>query len=267
MSYNQDDLEEFATQLQNDYRENSVLSDICNRRFYEKKDKDLDYIQLGKRTAMPIKIFEQGILQPTTSSFARSITQGEINFIVNDLINSADDGLIASTPMIELTQGVVEGAVQKLGKADTIFIPYSEHYDEVVNDWLASGFFEPMGEGHLEASGSQLQVRRLPSSFDIKDVIVSNSDELDIVKKRYEDTSPPKKMEIDESVVNVNKENELMVFFEEDTRPADLNDNFDEYLDILYRVVMSQPLVEEKSAVRLEAPPDIELTNSEDNSS
>lgn len=263
MSIDPDIKEEFARQMQKNYQESTMLPDVSNVRKYTKSDRDLEFVQLGKRIPIPVNVFNQRVLEPTTSQFARNIATGEENFFLTDLINAADDKTIPSTDMDKLSIDAVEEAVTQLGGADTIFIPYADQYTKIVNDWLKNG--ESLSGGtQLEVAGSTLDIRRVVPKFGIKDVLVTNSSKIDLVQKRSEDTTLPKGMDVDESMVDINQNQKFMVYFARDTEPGDPEDEFEEYLDVIFRVVLSQPLPSEEGAIRLEAPPDLQLSRSED---
>ena len=226
-------------------------------------DKNLEFVQLGKRIPVPVKIFDQGILEPTTGPFARSITKGEKRFFLTDLVNAADDETIPSLEMNELSIDVIEEAVEKLDKADTIFIPYADEFTTTVNDWLRDGTSLPDGT-QLNVAGCTLDIRRISSNFGIKDVVVTDSHKIELVQKKSEEASLPKGLDVDQTLTSLNDGQEFMVYFAENTEPGQPDDKYDEYLDVIFRVVISQPLVNNKSAVRLKAPPSVELSNKHD---
>lgn len=263
MSVDRDAQEEFARQMQEEYREETLLPEICNRRSYSQANKNLEYAQIGKRTPIPVDVFEQGILQPTTHPMARSITTGEENFVLNDLVNAADDGVIESGEMDELSYSVIEEAVARVDDADTVFIPYAGSYTTEVNDWLREGR-SVSGGTQLQIGGRRLDIRRVIPSFGIKDVLVTNSEGIDLIQKRSEDASLPKGLDVDDSLLYVNEGEDFMVYFDRETEPGEADDEYDEFLDVVFRVVISQPMPSPGSAVRLEAPPGITLSGGDE---
>lgn len=263
MSVGRDVQEEFARQMQEEYREETVLPEIFNRRSYSQANKNLEYVQIGKRTPIPVEVFEQGILQPTTHPMARNITTGEENFVLNDLVNAADDGVIESAEMDELSYSVVEEAVARVDDADTVFLPYTDSYTTEVNDWLREGR-SVAGGTQLEVRGKRLDIRRVTPSFGIKDVLVTNSEQIDIVQKQGEDATLPKGLDVDDSMLYVNETEDFMVYFDRETDPGETDDEFDEFLEVVFRVVISQPMPSPGSAIRLEAPPGITLSGDDE---
>lgn len=263
MSVDKDVQEEFARQMQEEYHEETLLPEICNRQFYSETDKNLEYVQIGKRTPIPVEVFRQGILKPTTHPMARSIVTGEENFVLNDLVNAAEDGVIESAEMEELSYSMIEEAVERVDDADTVFIPYADSYTTEVNDWLREGL-SVSGGTQLQIQGNRLDIRRITPSFGIKDVLVTNSDEIDLVQKRAEDTSLPKGLDVDDSMLYVNEGKDFMVYFDQETDLGEPDDEYDEFLDVVFRVVISQPMPSSDSAIRLEAPAEITLSGDDE---
>lgn len=248
----------FANQMQQEYQESTRLPDFCNTRLYRQRDNVLDFVQFGRRVPVPVNVFDQGFLEPTTGPFARSVTKGERRFLLNDLINAAEDETIPSLKMNRLTIDIIENAVNKIDYADSLFIPYTDSYTDKVNEWLREGVSQAGGTS-VEVAGSTLNIYRIIPEMGIKDVLVTNSEKIDIVQKLDKDTSQPKGIEPDESLLHVNEGNRLMVYFAQHTRQGEPGDEYDEYLDVLFRSVISQPIIENKSAVRLQASPHVEL--------
>lgn len=263
MRADRDIQEKFARQMQEEYRKTTPLPEFCNKRGVKERDKNLEFVQLGRRIPVPITVFEQGILEPTTGPFARSISKGEEKFFLTDLINAADDETIPSVEMNDLSTDAIGEAVNKLGVADTVFIPHADEYTTTVNDWLKNGT-SLHGGTQLEVNSSTLDIRRFSPDFGIKDVVVTNSQEIDLVQKQAEETLPPKGLDVDETLTYLNDGQEFMVYFAENTESGQPDDQYDEYLDVVFRVVISQPLVNNRSAVRLKAPPNMELSSEND---
>lgn len=260
MEIDQDIKKEFAQLMQDEYRDSSRLPEFCNTRRFEPRDEQLEFAQIGRRVPVPTDVFESGILKPTTGPFTRSIISGERKFFLDDLINAANDETIRSIEMSELSVDIIEQAVGRIEEADTVFIPYTDEYTTTVNDWLRQGISRSGGR-QLEVAGNTLNIRRIVPKFGITDVLVTNSQDIEVVQKQHADTELPTGMNPDESLSYLNEGENLMVYFAEATNSGQPNDEYSEYLDVLFRVVISQPVINKNSAVRLEAPSGIELSN------
>ncbi|ELY95131.1 hypothetical protein C483_02166 [Natrialba hulunbeirensis JCM 10989] len=267
MSIDKHSLKGFAEEMQEEYEDRSLLPDLFTvRDFKGRKDSKLEYLQFGKRTGVPTNIFEQGVTLPTTSSFIRSVVNGEKKFVLTDLANSAGDERFGSKQIEgELSPDDIELAVENTVGADRLFLPISDDYTDPVMDWVGDQRFSLSPEGKLVVNGVRLDIDRVSSNYGIRDVIVANSSRVSVVQKRFEDAQSPKGMEFDKSLTSVNEEEKLMVYFGKEIEPAPIDSDFEEEIEVMYRSVISQPIIDNGGVFVLEASPDLTLGRKDDN--
>ena len=267
MSIDKHSLKDFAEEMQEEYEDRSLLSDLFTvRDFKGGKDSKLEYLQFGRRTGVPTNIFEQGVTLPTASSFIRSVVNGEKKFVLTDLANSADNERFGSKQIKgELSPVDIELAVENTAGADRMFLPIADDYTDPVMDWVGEQRFSLSPEGKLFVNGARLDIDRISSNYGIRDVIVANSSRVSVVQKRFEDAQSPKEMAFDKSLTFVNEGEELMVYFGKKPEPAHIDSDFEEELEVMYRSVISQPVIDDGGVFVLEAPSDLTLGRKDDN--
>ena len=149
--------------------------------------------------------------------------------------------------------------------ADRLFLPIADDYPNPVIDWESCQGFSLSPEGKLIVKGAKLEIELIPSSYDIRDVIVANSSRVSVVQKRFEDAKSPNGMGFDKSLTSVNEDEKLMVYFGKGTDPAPIDSEFEEEIEVMYRTVISQPVIDDEGVFILEAPPDLSLGRNDDN--
>lgn len=267
MSIDKQCLNDFAEEMQKEYKDKSLLRDLFTvRDFKNTKHSELEYLQFGKRTGVPTSIFEQGVTLPTTSSFIRSVVNGEKKFVFTDLANSTGDERFGSKQIEgELSPDDIKLAVENTAGADRLFLPIADGYPEPVLDWVGDERFSVSSEGKLIVNGARLDINRVPSNYDIRDVIVANSSRVSVIQKRFEDAQSPKSMKFDKSLSSVNQGEKLMVYFGKEPESAPIDSDFEEQIELMYRSVISQPVIDDGGLFVLEAPPDLNLGRKDDN--
>lgn len=263
MSIDKTKLREFAEEIQELYEEESILPELANvNEYQEGEHDDLEYLQFGRRHGVPKSVFDTGVTHPSTQKFARTVAKGEKKYLLTDLANLAGDEDFGSHQIdgkIELKD--LELAVQKTPGADRLFLPIADEYNHVLSKWVSDGTISMTDEGKVIVNNSELEFHQIPSSMGVPEVVVANSEKVSVVQKRFENAKPPKGIDFDKSLDSVNKDEKLMVYFGKSFEQAPIDSDFDMEIEILYRSVVSQPIVDPDGVFVLEPPEGIKLGN------
>jgi len=261
------DAEGFVEDFNRAYEEKTELRDVCGHRFYgevekggegderEKEDDELSYFQIGRRTTLPVSLVEEGRYAYVSDAVVGALCEGEKGFLARHLSAAAADGdlpTVTSEP-----SRTVEAALEYVEDPDHVLLPRNEVYDEVVEGWEAEGRVRRFGdsrylrvdeggdkEGDEDATGGidcWIHTYDTQASADEPgDAFVLDDGGVTLVQKKGRDTRPPG-FEYVAEYEDLNDDLPLTVYFGDKGRESKRED---EFFDVVYRVVVSEPLVE-----------------------
>ena len=281
----------FVADFNRAYERKTELSGLCGHRFYggppeeeeegdgaerDRKrnyygeDPELSYHQIGRRTAVPLSLVEEGRYGYISDAVVGALCEGEKSFLARSLSDSADEGGLPTVTVAGVggaASRAVEEAIDSVDDPDHLLLPRTGTYEDLVDDWEAQGRVRRFGENRYLRSGgpeSDGDDRgedgeggddcwihtydtdgQRPGEFD---AFVINDERVTVVQKKGEDVRPPAFGHVEE-YDELNDDLPLTVYFGDETR--DGGDGKKEFFDVVYRVVVSEPVVEEGGACRL----------------
>jgi len=245
------DFEGFVTDFNRTYKKKTELKRIYWHRFYGtgngETDDALGYFQIGRRTAVPVSLVEEGRYSYVSDAVVGALCEGEKSFVAEMLADAAEEDEIL-TVEADPTR-TVEAALDHVETPDHVLLPHDERSDEAVARWKEEGRLRRFGDtsylrgpGDDEQSDADCWLHRYDPTPDASDAFVFEDGGVTVVQKKGEDTSPPEFRRA-EDYDGLNDDMSLMIYFGDEKREGDRM--YDEFFDILYRVVLSEPVVSE----------------------
>ena len=255
------DAKGFVTDFNRTYEEKTKLRRICGHRFYgseeddeEISDDSLSYFQIGRRTALPVSLVEEGRYSYVSDAVVGALCEGEKSFLAERLsVAAEDDGLptVDSEP-----RRTVEAALGHVEKPNHVLLPRTEAHDEAVERWKEEERLRRLGdESYLRAiEGDEEEetdcwLHRYDPTQDAGGTFVIDDTDVTVVQKKAEDAEPPKEFRRADEYDDLNDDMPLGVYFGDERSDGD--DIYDEFLDIVYRVVLSEPVVSDGGVCRV----------------
>jgi len=246
-----DDAKGFVTDFNRTYEEKTELRRIFGHRFYGSGDATeenaLSYFQIGRRTALPVSLVEEGRYSYVSDAVVGALCEGEKGFLAERLSVAAEDGGVPT--VTDEPRRTVEAALEQVETPDYLLLPRDEAYDEAVADWEEEGRLRRLGDssylrgpGDDEESEADCWLHRYDPTSDASEAFVFEDGGVTVVQKKDKNASPPDFGYV-EGYDGIDDDMPLMVYFGEETREGD--GRHDEFFDILYRVVLSEPVVRE----------------------
>jgi hypothetical protein len=269
-----DEVRLFVDDLQSQYRNVSKLSSICSLDIKRSRHELLDnreYYQIGKKEKFPIDIIRDGMWQSVTTSMARQIAKGEERMLLKHLEAKALDGEIEVLDepdgSLESLNDAIREAVNIVENPDHIFMPMTDEYWNLYEDWfdsLSIQFEEVGSDGQVTIGDENLTITMVHPSLGIKDTYIYNSGSVSVFQKTGDISDDPI-MEWDEKFEDLNRNQLLMAFFGTELNIDKEDENYQEKIDLLYRVVVSEPeLSGYSSAVQIPTPDGIAVKMKDD---
>lgn len=233
----------FVAEFNRAYEEKTELARLCKVRGYEDGDESLEFFQIGRRAAVPTGLVETGRYRYVSDRTVGALCEGEKEFVAEGLEEVADGEGIRTVGVTE--QPIEEQGV--VGSPDTVLVPRNERGDAMVNRWEDEGRVRGLGNGRYvadagededESSGVWLHRHGGDGAF------VLDSDRVTVVRKGERDAKPPDFAHVEE-YGELCDESKLGVYFGDGTHAED------GFVDVVYRVVVSAPVVGEGGACRL----------------
>lgn len=268
------DAEGFVSDFNRTYETKTELRRICGHSFYgenektddEKKDEDdtdeadrhdydegaLGYFQIGRRTSFPVSLIEEGRYSYVSDAVVGALCEGEKGFIVERLSASAnEDGI----PTVEDEPArAVEAALGHIEEPNHILVPRTTEYDEAVKRWDDEGRLRSLGDesylrGKERNEETDCWLHRYDATGETRDAFVLDDRRVTVVQKKGRDTTPPSNFSHADEYDDLNDDMPLGVYFGDETRAGD--ETYDRFFDIVYRVVLSEPVVEDGGVCRV----------------
>lgn len=240
---NRTDARGFVADFNRTYEEKTELTRLCKVREYEDGDESLDFFQIGRRAAVPTGLIDTGRYRYVSDSAVGALCEGEKKFVVEKLNGIADDKRIRT---LDVSESPIEEARRVVEDSDTVLVPRNETGDEMVARWEDGGRIRGLGEGKYVTSGEDVEENTgvWLQRHGGDDVFVLDSDDVTVVRKPEGDAEAPRFGHVEE-YGELCHGSELGVYFGDGTH-AD-----DGFVDVVYRVVVSEPVVENGGACRL----------------
>lgn len=256
------DAEGFVEDFNRAYEEKTELREVCGHRFYGddteedgRRDDELSYFQMGRRTALPVSLVEEGRYAYVSDAVVGALCEGEKGFLARHLSATADNGNLPATT--GEPSRPVEAALEYVEDPDHVLLPRKEVYDGVIDEWETQGRVRRFGDSrYLRVDeGGKKEDQEDPtdeidcwihtydthaSADEPTDIFVLDDDGATLVQKKGRDTRPPGFDYVSE-YEDLNDDLPLTVYFGDERREGKSDD---EFFDVVYRVVVSEPLVE-----------------------
>jgi len=254
MPVDEQQLRRFVTDLNSDYEQDSVLTNHHDLIPFNEGDHSNDsFVQIGRRTNLPKRFFEEGSNYSTfqiASQFAKSIVSGEKGFIARSFVDQAGNEVESLQLEEGLTFDLILEAYRQVPDPDYILIPIYEEFHKTVSDWARNQKPWMSGFRTLKVGDSELTILWISTELDIRDIVVVDTDYTQIVQKEGGQSSPPPDVNAIQEYEEFSHGKPVICTFGRDS---------DEF-DFVYRTVLSEPHLTEYSGFVMKAPDDMELT-------
>lgn len=268
-------VEDFIRLFHAKYEERSILSDICDVTVYQERFSEtygdignwkyvrkdtpqghsaLDYKQIGKRSLTPVEVLNSEYPLDVILSFVRSLRQGERNYVLSQLNEKAEMREIKTVEFEEPSYANFQEWCGKVKNPDHLFLPLDSDFSDIVFRWRQENeFFLNLGEVALSGP-NVVQIHWTPLQSGIENGYLISSEGLTVVQKWFGDSPDPTDFSYDTDYNRFSENRPLMVYIgdevifdeEEDT------EGFEEKVDFLYRLVLSNVMVDDNHAIKLE---------------
>ncbi len=240
-----DDAEGFVIDFNRTYNEKTALPQICERRFYDgDKDGEREFFQIGRRTTVPKSLVEEGRYRYVSDAVVGALCEGEKTFLV-ERIGTRDDVPTAEADVLH----PVEAASKHVDNPTSLLVPCNEDGDEAVARWENAGRVRRFGDGAYlvdEEENADCWLHR----HDGDEVVALDAEGVVVVQKKGENVGTPTGFGYVEEYVDLNEGVALAVYFSEKEYEGD--EVYEGFLEVLYRVVLSEPIVDDGGACRLQ---------------
>lgn len=268
-------VEDFIRLFHAKYDERSILSDICDVTVYQERFSEiygdignwkyvrrdglqghsaLKYNQIGKRSLTPVEVLNSEQPLDVILSFVRSLRQGERNYVLSQLDEKAKMKEIETVKFKAPSHANFQDWCGKVVKPDHLFLPLDSDFSDMVFRWRQENDFH-FNMGEVALSGPDIvRIHWTPLDSGIENGYLISSEGLNIVRKWFGDSPKPSGFDRDPSYDRFSKNRPLMVYIGDKVEYDEDEDTegFEEKIDFLYRVVLSELMVEDGHAVKLE---------------
>lgn len=275
-----DHVRDFIRLFHAKYEEESIISDICGVSVYQdrfsktygsignwsfvgrdgpKGHSDLEYNQLGKRSLTPVEVLNSDQPLDVVQSFARSLKLGERNYVLSQLSERADERKIETIRFDEPSYGNFQYWCNSIKKPDHLFLPLDSEFHDTVFEWRHENSFH-FNIGEVALSGPNIvRIHWVPLDSGIENGYLISSEGLTVVQKWFGDSPDPSGFDHDPKYSRFSENRPLMVYIGDEVIYDDKEDtdSFEHKVDFLYRVVLSNLMVESSHAVKLEPTKDL----------
>jgi len=228
-------IESFVQQAQNAYQENSILRDLGQWMEYDdEKHAGLDFVQIGRLTSIPKRIFQDSRGNLGFRNLAKDLTKpiwiGEQLAIIDEIDQVVSESK-RSEEVEELTYDIFKNAFRE-SNADHVFIPITESYWHTVHEWYdeEKGGYRNDTE-YISVGTADLEIHWLPTDRGVESIYLLDSNGLSVIQKRGKHSQIPDQI-TDGALEDINRlsdERHLMCYFA---------DQGNDELDVLQRVVL-----------------------------
>lgn len=187
-------IKKFANEIIDNYKKLSVLKEISNIT-NSSIENDKDFYQIGERVKIPKEFFKvggntyKGVL---VGDFAKDITNGEIMFIIDYLINQAKNARIQTYKIDMLSYDKIISCFVPTNAPTDIFVPIEHTYYEAITDLILKGFAERDENGiYILYCGKKIKVHWFSKNSPYNNILVFlNKNSFKVIQKKAEDMKP-----------------------------------------------------------------------------
>jgi hypothetical protein len=235
------EINSFAREIVNSYEDSTELDEISKIKDYnDRNHSHREFVQVGKRTRLPKRFFgdEGVVLKPLIQQFIDSITTGEVVSILSSIQTAAEQGEIDSFEASEFSyDSIIVNSFDHVYNPNIIYIPNSTDFRIRLNEWRDDGRIKSKQDGLYIAGASDIKVKWMPSSWGIKDIVLYNMQDVNVVQKRYADGNHPEYIDSVEGFDAAKPDDRLMVYLGEEFD----EENDEDAYELLIRSVISEP--------------------------
>jgi hypothetical protein len=241
MTYEIEQVESFVRYMIDQYEESTRLDSMADLVDYnEDKHEQRDYFQMGKRSNLPKRFFEDEatLTDPLAEQLVDAITTSEVIGFLSSIKNISEEKNqeVGTYEISEFTyESVIVNSFDYVYDPDFIFIPNSKDWRMEIHDWRSEGRVKSKDDGLYIAGASDIELNWMPTKWDINEIILFNSEDIRLIQKRYQDVDSPEYIEPVEDFDAAEDNDRLMVYL-----GKQFKDNPDEF-ELLARSIVSKP--------------------------
>lgn len=261
---------DFVRDLREAYERESILKETFSCQTWNEFQMDggnyadVEFYQVGRRTNFPISIIRDGLYPHNANTIAREMKNGEVRLILQEFNEMARNKKIPSSEISDINTSTFARLCGNVKSPNHLFLPMADQYHELENNWYDNGLInhQQTEEGKdrqmVNIHGNNLELHWLHPELGIRDAYLIYGESIRLIQKQQGDSIPPTEINPTDRYSDVIDKHELMVYFGEDVVVDDEDEDFPEKVEIVYRVVISSPIIlADNSVYRLESPSDI----------
>ena len=249
-NFTEDQIKQFAQQLQDQYNDQTRLPEITNHEWFDPgKHRGLEFVQFARKSPFPVEIIENGLSATNARNLVYGNVAGEEHMLVESYKEKAANNEIPVQTPEELTTEVFQEAAQSLHQADTVYVP-SEYTKNIYDIFSPKRMTNKDSEDHIEVPTGLLSVVWLPKDSEIDDIYVASSQDTRIIQKRMSESDIPENFS-EEYIDEVPKQ-PLMVYIGDEIIVDEEDEDFPEKVDLAYRTVLTEPILDQVPASKID---------------
>lgn len=266
---------DFMRLFHDQYSQETLLPEICDVTLYQKKfskrygtignwdfvsgrgnkgHSGLEYNQIGQRSLMPIEILNSEQPLDVIQSFVRRLRLGERHYILNQLDRKAENSDIKTISFDEPSHVKFQEWCNQVQEPDHLFLPLDSEFHNTVFDWRQRNDYN-LGIGEVAISGrSVVKIHWVPLDSGIEHGYLISSEGLTLVQKWFGDSPDPSEFSYDSQYDILSENRPLMAYVGDEVIEDEEEDteSFKQKVDFLYRIVISDLMIDSNHAVRLQ---------------
>ena len=192
------EIDEFAENMINIYNKGSKLKLISNLIDYSKEYKDKEYFQIARRILIPKEFFKKGNRldnTPISRELADSIVFGEISFLIDFITKKAENNKLKINEIKEFSyDNLINIIFESIPNPSDLFLPIDKYFHEI-QEWRNHDEVEYIkGEFFIKFNNYKIKIHWSNRYIPLKNIVVINKNNLNIIQKRFEDMKTPKEL-------------------------------------------------------------------------
>lgn len=268
-----DKIRDFVRLFHYQYSEETLLPEICDVTLYQEKFSEryggignwdsaskgrnnghasLEYNQIGQRSLTPVEVLNSEMPFDIIQSYVRGLRLGERHYVLNRLDRKAESNEIETISFDEPTHVNFQEWCSQVRKPDHLFLPLDTEFFDTVFDWRQRHDYN-LDIGDVAISGRNVvRIHWVPLNSGIEYGYLFGSEGLNIVQKWFGDSSDPSGFRHDPQYDSLSENRPLMVFIGDEIVEEEEDTESLEKVDFLYRIVVSELMLDSNHAVRLQ---------------
>ena len=253
MASNRSRIAAFAEDCLDSYQEYSILDDICTVIEYDdSQHQGLTYTGVGKRITLPKTVFADqdrdtiGI----ESDIGKAAFAGERNFLLETIRQNAIAGAIDEYSMASFDQDDIVDIVDE-HRFQHLFVPqqHGSDADGVERLCRTMHSYVDTGNLYLDTGDTSVRVHIVPAGSAMPDnrAYLLNHNKITTVQQRKRSADNPDGMELLDEYRDIGAGERLMLYVGDDPEG-------EAGYDFFYRVVLSEPAIEQHGAASVRVP-------------